>query len=483
MKGKFVLSMLLSILTCPLFFLQGCSIFQTPAIISVSPGNGSQVSTTAFSITVVFSKPMNRDSVQQAFSLNNLSSPGSQVGGDFSWNDNNTLVFNPNQDQLSYPDQYTIQISGSALDKDGNSLAKTFYSSFNLMTGSGYPSVISTIPANGASNVNVQSSISVQFSQPMDPGSTISAFSTSPSLPGNMQISSNVLVFKPSAPLSNGCYYTINISQSAESTNLIKMAKPYSFYFLAGVDLTIPYVTGVYTNYPGPALVNNVNNIEKTVSSIILAFNIPMNMDSVYNSLNINPSASYSITWISPSNASINFLNTLIPSTNYSITLNTGAMSSSGRYLESQYQFQFFTGGPFSLVPNIYDIEAEEWNGAANINIPIQTNTINSISINSADTFNIDVSFNACTNISLLSLYTNSSITFLYGNGSLASIGNIFSINQTASFNKFSYTITSVCLSNYYKLTLKGGVNGIQDSCNNPLPADACIYFTITSTN
>ncbi len=481
MKNKIIIPALFALFLFGL--IECCSLFTSPTVVSVSPGNDQEVGTN-FSITIVFSKSMHKDTVQNAFALyclgssGNSSSPGALIEGSFSWDSDTTLVFSPFQDQLVYPSQYSIQIGNTAADSDGNSLGNTYYSRFKIMGNAIYPTIVATYPTNGAINVRIQTNITIQFSMPMDQGSTISAFSLNPSIAGNLSLKSNILLFQPSTPLSNGCYYNVNVANTAQGTNGVKLQNSYVFYFLAGNGLTLPAVTGIYTNLNSAPLTNYQSGIEKTNTNFFILFNIPMDRDSVYNNLSITPSATYYINWISGNTAALYFTTPLIPSTNYTISLSAGTKSTSGSLLQNNFLFNFYTDGLNSTLPFVNDIVAETTGGFVDMT---NTNIIYLIPI-TANTLCIDVSFSGPANINLLSLYTNSSITFLYGSGDISQSGKIYTINMTGP-NKFTYTITSLCLSNYYKFSMTGGANGIQDVLQNPLSGSWNIYFSITNTN
>jgi len=64
-------------------------------------------------ISVTFSKPMNKSSVEKAFAM---ASRGIAVKGSFDW-DGNKMIFTPNAD-LAFDTRYLLRITGTAMDTD-----------------------------------------------------------------------------------------------------------------------------------------------------------------------------------------------------------------------------------------------------------------------------------------------------------------------------------------------------------------------------
>ena len=85
-----------------------------PDIISSTIENGQQDIDTNASITISFSEPMNRTSVEGAFSISG------NVTGTFSWEEND-LIFRPDQ-PYDYLTSYTVVITKDARDIQGNYL-------------------------------------------------------------------------------------------------------------------------------------------------------------------------------------------------------------------------------------------------------------------------------------------------------------------------------------------------------------------------
>jgi serine protease AprX len=101
-----------------------------PAVSLVSPADGATSVDRSTNVTVTFSEPMDKASVQSAFSLTRTSD-GSPVSGTFSWS-GNAMTFHPSAD-LDATTQYTARVAGGAggaKDTAGNALASDATTSF-----------------------------------------------------------------------------------------------------------------------------------------------------------------------------------------------------------------------------------------------------------------------------------------------------------------------------------------------------------------
>jgi len=93
---------------------------EPPRIVKTVPNNNESGVPVYSKISVTFSKPMDKASVEKSFAM---ASQGIAVKGSFEW-DGNTMIFTPNAD-LKYNTRYLLRISGLAMDTsniglDGN---------------------------------------------------------------------------------------------------------------------------------------------------------------------------------------------------------------------------------------------------------------------------------------------------------------------------------------------------------------------------
>ncbi len=210
--------------------------FTPPAVISSDPaftiGADDNIPVNR-NITVNFSKSMNRESVEKAFSIT------PDVSGYFVWGENvpgltDSRVTYTLLSNMTYGKLYSFTVSKSAKDTAGNSLSGDYR--VNFITGVDftpphvdgiYDSTTASVYwtpgiVNDAVTRNVK--IAVDFSEPMDRPSVESAFSITPSVQGNYQWDSDTkLIFTPSAPLNPETNYQIYIDKTAKDINGLKL--------------------------------------------------------------------------------------------------------------------------------------------------------------------------------------------------------------------------------------------------------------------
>ena len=104
------------------------------------------------------------------------------------------------------------------------------------------PTILSKSPADGASDVAINTSISVTFSEPMDSATlTTSTFTLSSgpaSVPGTVIYSDSTAVFWPAAHLPQNSSFTATITTGAKSAGGVSIAGTRDWNFATGSTLT-----------------------------------------------------------------------------------------------------------------------------------------------------------------------------------------------------------------------------------------------------
>jgi rhodanese-related sulfurtransferase len=135
------------------------------------------------------------------------------------------------------------------------------------------PVVVSTTPANGATGVQLNSTVTTNFSKAMNSTVTQGAFSLNPSVAGSFtwNTSQTAMTFTPSANLVNNIVYSASISTAATDTSANPLAATYVFSFTTGIPpTTSQVVTGLSTtvtaggavisgSLTGPGIATNIN--------------------------------------------------------------------------------------------------------------------------------------------------------------------------------------------------------------------------------
>jgi hypothetical protein len=181
-------------------------------------------------ITVTFSEPMDHNSVESAFSISN------NVTGGITW-DQNKLIFVP-KSNLKLSTMYNVTIGTGSKDLFDNRLKSAYSWNFTTtaVSDTSYPSVEGMTPTG--TDVPVDTTIQISFSERMEEKITQNAFSIEPSVNGVFEwLGSTTLTFIPSSPLENKTQYNVTISTAATSMKGVKLQTPWAGSFVTGEAL------------------------------------------------------------------------------------------------------------------------------------------------------------------------------------------------------------------------------------------------------
>lgn len=233
-------------------FLVGCGREQTvsnaiPTVVSTAPANNATGVPTAQIITATFSEAMNAATIST--STFTVTAPGGAVAGVVTYS-GMTATFTPSA-ALAASTLYTGTITTGAADPLGNHLASNFVWTFTTGT---IPSVISTNPLNGATNVPINQKITATFSETMNSGTvtaaatfTLAVTTGGAAVPGTVTYvaATNTATFAPTANLLPSTQYTATITTAAQSAAGSALASNHVWSFTTGktADSTAPTVT------------------------------------------------------------------------------------------------------------------------------------------------------------------------------------------------------------------------------------------------
>jgi hypothetical protein len=239
---------------------------------------------------------------------------------------------------------YTATITTGAQDLGLVPLAANFVWTFTTAPS---PTVVSTIPAAGATGVAKAATISATFSGPMNPA-TITAASflvTGPgatAVPGVVTYVGNTATFTPNAPqLLPSVLYTATITTAATDTSGSPLAAPFVWTFTTA---PVPIVTSTFPS----AGVNNVPLNEK----IVATYTAPMTGSTITAAGTFTVAVAGggaavvgTATYDAASNSAIfTPTNPLVASTVYTATLTTAAQSALGFAPIASKVWNFTTG-------------------------------------------------------------------------------------------------------------------------------------------
>lgn len=202
-----------------------------PTVIVTDPANNETGVLVNKVITATFSEAMDPLTINGAsFTLKQglLTVPGVVTYS------GNTASYTPNTD-LASGTVYTATITTAAQSSANNiALATNYVWTFTTLVIPP-PIVISTIPANGATNVPLIQVISADFSVPMDPltinTSTFTLRKGVTVIPGVVGYSGTTATFTPNTYLESDATYTATITTGARSAQNVAMVSDYVWTF------------------------------------------------------------------------------------------------------------------------------------------------------------------------------------------------------------------------------------------------------------
>jgi hypothetical protein len=249
-----------------------------PTVSAVAPASGATGAPITGSITATFSEAMATSSITNATFT--LAQAGTEVPGTVLFT-GSVATFKPGSDLLpSTP--CTATISTAATDLAGNPLATAY--SWSFTTGAApdttLPTVSSTIPANGATGALINGSISVTFSEAVNPTSiTTTTFTlmqgTTP-VTVSVSTSGAVATMTYTGNLASGTRYDVSIAGATDlSGNVLANTYAWSFTTAVAADTTPPLVSSTVP-------VANANGVD-TAADISAVFNEAMLSTSITN--------------------------------------------------------------------------------------------------------------------------------------------------------------------------------------------------------
>lgn len=313
-----------------------------PAVISTVPAAGAIAVAINTTVTATFNEVMNAATINAASFT--LQGPGvTPVAGVVSYL-GTTATFTPAA-LLAANTLYTATITSAAQDPNGNALPANFVWTFTTDVA---PTVVSTIPANGATAVADNTVISATFSRPMDP-TTINAITFRLAGPGATPVTGTVsyagstATFLPNAILLPNTLYTATITTGAKDPTGNALAANYVWTFTIDVSPTVTSTT--------PANGAVAIALNTAVTATFSRAMDPTTITTTTFTL-MGPGANPVVGAVSYAGTTATFTPTtkLAASTLYTATITTGAKDPTGSALAANYVWTFTTDVPPTVV-------------------------------------------------------------------------------------------------------------------------------------
>ena len=191
-----------------------------PMVVSTFPVNSSINIAVAANITATFSEAMDPASISSTTMT--LYQGVTPFAGIITY-DSLTATLNP-AGNLTGNTVYTVTITTAVRNLSGSNIVTNYVWTFT--TGDVIPpTVVSTIPTNGATNVAVAANITATFSEAMAPATisttTMTLYQGLTQITGVVSYAGLVATFNPNSDLASGTLYTATITTGA--TDLLVM--------------------------------------------------------------------------------------------------------------------------------------------------------------------------------------------------------------------------------------------------------------------
>ena len=308
-----------------------------PLVLSTDPANLETSVALNKIITVTFNEKMNPATITPASII--IQAGAAAVSGTVTYS-GFTATFTPSA-PLAINTTYTGRVTTAVKDENGNALQTDYIWTFS--TGSTLsPVVISTDPANNATGVPLNKTVTATFNMAMNPltinTTTFKLMQGTTAVAGIVTYSGNTASFTPAAPLTLNTLYTATITTGAKNTVGTALANNYVWTFTTG---TVTAPTVISTD---PA--NNATGVvlNKVISATFSEIMDPLTINAtsftlMQGSTVIAGTISYTGTtaYFTPA---VN----LLPGTIYTATITTGAKNPAGTPLANNYVWTFTTG-------------------------------------------------------------------------------------------------------------------------------------------
>ncbi len=321
-----------------------------PTVISTVPVNGATGVPINQVLSATFNEAMNCASLSSPATTFTLTGPGTAAIAGTAACNGAIATFTPAA-QLAVNTVFTATINTGARSASGAALAANFAWSFRTVPGPTPPTVISTVPANGAASVPINETLTATFSVAMDPA-TIDTKTFKLQGPGGVAItgtvgyvpSGSVATFTPAADLEINTKYSATITTGATNLEDTPLAKNYVWTFTtaAAVDKTRPTVISTI-----PVDLATEVPLNTGVSATFSKAMNPATMTS--GNFTLQGPGTTAVTGLvayAPISDTVTFTPAanLAPHTLFTATIKTGAADLAGNTLAANYIWTFTTG-------------------------------------------------------------------------------------------------------------------------------------------
>ncbi len=331
-----------------------------PAVTSNSPAAGATGVALTTAVTATFDMPMN--SATLTTTTFTLAGSAGAVAGTVSYSAQ-TATFTPSS-SLAYNTQYTATVTTGAESAAGGFLSANYIWTFTTASAPA-PSISAEMPASGATNVDVGTTVTATFSEAMQASTVIAAFTLADasgnSVPGAVTYdpSTNTATFTPSDPLTYAATYTAAITTDATASNGASLATGFTWNFttVAAPPLPAPQVSSTT-----PASLATGAAVNTAVTATFTeAMNTTTLSNATFTLVDSGAAVNGQVTYNAATDtATFTPAALLSYNTVYTASITTGAQNTGGIGLPSNYSWSFTTeAAPSGMVTVDYGTQEQ----------------------------------------------------------------------------------------------------------------------------
>ena len=328
-----------------------------PTVTAVTPLNNATGVALNTAITAMFAEAMAPATMNAStFTLTGLGA--TSVSGVVTYNPLNNIVTLTPTSNLAPLTLYTATVTTGVTNLSGYAMAANFVWTFTTGAAPDLtpPTVISTIPANLATDVPLNQAVAATFSKAMLDTTinttTFTLFQGTTPIPGVVSYVAvgNKAIFIPTSNLAASTLYTATITTGVTDLAGNHLVSIYVWTFTTGSALTIP-PTVLSTNPASNATGVCTNGINAT-------FSTAMNPSTINTATFLVTAAGLPVTGtvsldVTGTIATFTPLNNLAPSTTYTVTITTGVEDLALTPLAAEDVWSFTTGSAAACAPAV----------------------------------------------------------------------------------------------------------------------------------
>jgi hypothetical protein len=406
-----------------------------------------------------------------------VSSDTGVMRGDISWNGND-LYFIPVSGWTAGT-RYTLSLLGTIRSVDGRELRIEHFIPFYAINNNEPPLLQWHYPADGGSISTADLIFEYHFSRSMDRLTTESALTIDGI--GNRKYEweneDKILKVFVDKALSPWVSYRWNLKDSAKSTDGVPLPKTYSGFFTTDMDQTLPRVTGIFPVLSsGGSWFPTGASFETGLASgqgISIEFNKPMG-ENVLRSVRFDPALSGRTEFLSEKSIVYIFTKDPEPETTYTLIVSADTRDKEGLKIGAEYRINFVPDIPFlDILSFSAGINPVIHNNFQDAIIPVHIDPgtdVLSFTVRFSLPFNTEEKQNSAQKIILTPFFPKTLAPVALQNVNWINNDRLFmcweGLKNGSSETPF-----------YYKLTIPGGKNGINNGTGMYLKEDITIYL------